>query len=78
LKKWLGSQIVFLGMTLRAIILAFLAKPETNPGPINSLLWIDQINGLLQVSMSPTIFRPKAEQFAVKISHRDIQNGLAF
>ena len=50
-------QIAFVGMTLRFIILAYLAKPETNLGPINSLLWIDQVNGLLQVSMSPIILK---------------------
>jgi len=49
------SQIAFLGLSLRTVILAFLAKPETNPSPINSLLWIDQVNGLLQVSMPSLI-----------------------
>ena len=43
--------IIFVGLVLRGIILAFLSEPEINLGPINSLLWIDQLNGLVQLGV---------------------------
>ena len=35
------------GFKLRLVILSFLRSPETNLGPINHLIWVDQINGLI-------------------------------
>lgn len=44
------SAILFLtlvfGLKLRAIIFAYLLSPESKLGPINTLIWMDQINGL--------------------------------
>jgi hypothetical protein len=34
------------GIKLRAIIFAYLLSPESKLGPINILIWMDQINGL--------------------------------
>ena len=36
-------MIAIVGSTLRGLILAFLNEPEVNLGPINFLLWIDQV-----------------------------------
>lgn len=35
-----------IGIKLRVIILSFLLCPESKLGPINVLIWMDQINGL--------------------------------
>ena len=34
------------GTYFRAIIFAYLKAPETKLGPINKLIWIDQVNGI--------------------------------
>ena len=36
------------GLIFRGVILAFLHEPSIKLGPINVLLWIDQLNGLGQ------------------------------
>ena len=50
-----GTQLVltllltlslWFGMTLRAVIINYLRSPDTN-GPVNYLIWIDQLNGIL-------------------------------
>jgi hypothetical protein len=38
------------GTKLRIIILQFLKSPDTNLGPINYLIWIDEINGTLSAA----------------------------
>jgi hypothetical protein len=38
---------LLIGLKFRAIIFFYLKAPETKIGPINFLIWIDQINGLL-------------------------------
>jgi hypothetical protein len=43
--------IICFGLVLRGIVLAYLCEPEIHIGPINSLLWIDQLNGLVQVGV---------------------------
>jgi hypothetical protein len=35
------------GFKLRLVILSYLRSPETNLGPINYLIWVDQMNGLM-------------------------------
>ena len=37
---------LWFGMTLRTIIINYLRSPDTN-GPVNYLIWIDQLNGIL-------------------------------
>ena len=34
------------GIKLRSIIILYLLSPDTKLGPINSLIWMDQINGI--------------------------------
>ena len=43
--------IICMGLVLRATILAYLCEPDIHIGPINSLLWIDQLNGLVQLGV---------------------------
>ena len=43
--------IICIGLVLRATILAYLCEPDIHIGPINSLLWIDQLNGLVQLGV---------------------------
>jgi hypothetical protein len=38
---------LFFGIKLRLIIFKYLAAPATNLGPINNLIFMDQLNGLL-------------------------------
>ena len=38
---------IICGTRLRIIILQYIQSPDTNLGPINILIWIDQINGTL-------------------------------
>ena len=38
--------IVFAGLVLRKYIFSFLLKSDTKNSPINSLFWVDQLNGL--------------------------------
>ena len=41
------------GTRLRAIIVSYIASPETKLGPINYLIWVDEMNGaLLGVSIA--------------------------
>lgn len=37
------------GLHYRMLIFRFLVLPGTNKGPINTLIWIDQLNGLFLV-----------------------------
>ena len=39
-------SLVF-GFSLRLIIFSYLRSPESNLGPINYLIWLDEVNGLL-------------------------------
>jgi hypothetical protein len=50
-----GSQLLltllltlalWFGLSLRAIIISYLRSPDTN-SPVNYLIWIDQLNGIL-------------------------------
>jgi hypothetical protein len=34
------------GSRLRLVIISYINSPESNLGPINRLIWIDQINGV--------------------------------
>ena len=43
--------IICIGLVLRATILAYLCEPDIHIGPINYLLWIDQLNGLVQLGV---------------------------
>jgi hypothetical protein len=38
---------LFFGIKYRLVIFKYLAAPATNLGPINSLIFMDQLNGLL-------------------------------
>ena len=38
---------LIVGLKYRFIILAYLRAPKTRMGPINYLIWLDQLNGLL-------------------------------
>ena len=40
------SLSLWFGLTLRSIIINYLRSPDTN-GPVNYLIWIDQLNGIL-------------------------------
>ena len=40
------SFILVSGIFLRKIIISYLLAPDTNTGPINLLIWMDQVNGL--------------------------------
>jgi hypothetical protein len=40
------SFILVSGIFLRKIIISYLLAPDTNTGPINLLIWVDQVNGL--------------------------------
>ena len=35
------------GTRLRAIIISYITSPETKIGPINYLIWVDELNGIL-------------------------------
>jgi hypothetical protein len=43
--------IICIGLVLRATSLAYLCEPDIHIGPINYLLWIDQLNGLVQLGV---------------------------
>ena len=38
---------VFMGLKFRLIIFSFLRSPENALGPINYLIWVDEVNGLI-------------------------------
>ena len=42
---------LLVGFRLRWVILSYLNSPESNMGPINYLIWVDQMNGLLYSSV---------------------------